>query len=116
MTPEPLRILTLVEAAALLGLHKSTLASLALASIVPGAKTGRAWRFIESDLVAYLRGQYKGEHTCPSTNKPAATSGGRTSPSLATRDYADQLASLIASRRKGSTTSSRRASGRSIPA
>lgn len=43
MIPEPPHVLTLKEAAALLRLHKSTLANLALAGIVKGTKVGRQW-------------------------------------------------------------------------
>lgn len=50
MTSEPLRILNLVEAAALLRVHKSTLADRAKSGLVPAAKVGRAWTFIEQDL------------------------------------------------------------------
>lgn len=54
MTPAPLRVLTLVEAAALLRLHKTTLAGRAKSGLVPAAKVGRAWTFIEQETEAHL--------------------------------------------------------------
>ncbi len=56
-----MRTLNLNEAAALLGMHKETLRAYAAASIIPGCKPGRAWRFIEDDLLNYMRSQYKTE-------------------------------------------------------
>lgn len=47
------RSLGLVEAAALLRVHKNTLAARARARIIPGAKIGKEWAFLEADLVAY---------------------------------------------------------------
>lgn len=67
------RTLNLQEAAMLLGLHPDTLRERAAAAIIPGAKIGRAWRFLESDLIEYFRSRYTGER-CRSTS--AATSGG----------------------------------------
>lgn len=65
--------LTLPEAAKLLRVHKTTLRLRAAAGDVPGAKVGRAWTFIESDLLAHLRSQYQ----CPSTIMSYAESTAR---------------------------------------
>ena len=67
--------LDLKEAADFLGLHPCTLQQRAKAGLVPGAKLGRAWRFLEVDLVIYLRGQYDRERPtprilCPSIGVP----------------------------------------------
>ncbi|PTT35481.1 hypothetical protein DBR23_23460 [Acidovorax sp. HMWF018] len=104
------RSLSLVEAAALLRVHKNTLAARARARIIPGAKIGKEWAFLEADLVAYMRAQYQ-EPLCPSTSKLEPTFGRSTSPSRVTHGYVDQLERLIASKRSASTTRSRQASG-----
>lgn len=55
MTPTPAGAsLSLPEAAAFLGVHPSTLQALAASGAVPGAKVGRAWRFLDVDLVTHL--------------------------------------------------------------
>src|SRR5437763_1471840 len=50
--------LTLRETAALLGLHTNTVRAQARRGIIPGSKVGRGWRFIEADLVAWIRARY----------------------------------------------------------
>ena len=47
--------LNLKEAAALLKIHPVTLQDKARAGEIPGAKIGRAWVFIEFDLLEYIR-------------------------------------------------------------
>ncbi|WP_311316798.1 helix-turn-helix domain-containing protein [Curtobacterium sp. PhB130] len=49
-------ILTAEEAAALLRVSSKTLLSLARNGALPGEKVGRAWRFLKSDVLAYVRG------------------------------------------------------------
>ena len=109
MTNTPLRILNLQEAAALLCVHKTTLSERAKAGLVPAAKVGRAWTFIEQDLVTFLREQY----SCHSTKTPAAKSGGSASRSPATNGYENQLVKLLVQRRKESTTNAKQRSGKS---
>ena len=46
------------EAAAFLRCHPEELRRRAKAGIIPGAKVGRAWVFLEDDLAAYLRSLY----------------------------------------------------------
>lgn len=53
-----IRTLSLLEAATFLGVHKETARQLAASHKLPGAKVGRSWRFLEVDLVAYLRSLY----------------------------------------------------------
>ena len=104
----PLRTVGLVEAAGLVRLHKNTLQERVKAGLIPGAKIGRSWVFLESDLIAYIRSQYPTEKTsCLSTNKRAAPSGGPASPSRVAPGYVGQLEKLIAKRRKSATTSSK---------
>jgi len=95
--------LGLADGARLINIHPGTLRERAAAGIIPGAKIGRAWVFIEADLLEYLRSSYR---PCLSTSAKTAISGGRTSVTLAS-GYAGQLAKLIEQRRKSATVSSR---------
>ena len=55
---EAVRTLSLPEAANFLGIHKETARRLAACHEMPAAKIGRSWRFLEEDLVTYLRSLY----------------------------------------------------------
>ena len=55
---EAVRTLSLPEAANFLGIHKETARRLAACHEMPAAKIGRSWRFLEEDLVTYLRSHY----------------------------------------------------------
>src|SRR5690606_7514260 len=52
-------VLSLEEAAKLLHMEPSTLRRKAAAGEIPGAKPGRNWLFIESDIISHLRANYK---------------------------------------------------------
>lgn len=52
------KILNILEAAQLLGAHKETIRRLVACGKIPGVKIGKGWRFIEQDLVLYMRSQY----------------------------------------------------------
>ncbi|WP_182352655.1 helix-turn-helix domain-containing protein [Legionella sp. PC1000] len=52
------RTLNILEAAKLLGAHKETIRRMAANGLIPAAKIGRGWRFIEEDLVVYIRNKY----------------------------------------------------------
>jgi len=54
---EDTEVLTADEAAKLLRVSTKTVLALARAGALPGEKVGRAWRFVRSDLLDYLRGQ-----------------------------------------------------------
>lgn len=54
--PSPL--LTLRQAAMLLGLHPNTIRNQVSRGIIPGTKIGGNWRFLEADLVAWIRSGY----------------------------------------------------------
>lgn len=54
----PAQFLTLRAAALLLRLHPNTVRTQACRGIIPGTKVGRHWRFIEADLVAWIRASY----------------------------------------------------------
>ncbi|MSQ74014.1 MAG: DNA-binding protein [Betaproteobacteria bacterium] len=79
------------QAAHLLNMHPVTVLEKARAGIIPGAKPGKRWVFVEADLVAYLRGIYpcnrqalqgdgKDERLCHSTSAGARRIGGSASP------------------------------------
>ena len=53
-----MRTLDLAEAAAFLHVHKEELRVRAKRGVVPGARVGRRWVFLEQDLVDYLRSLY----------------------------------------------------------
>ncbi|QDQ40269.1 helix-turn-helix domain-containing protein [Legionella geestiana] len=48
------------EAAQFLGAHKETIRRQAACGELPAVKIGRGWRFIEQDLVTYMRSRYAG--------------------------------------------------------
>ena len=54
--PEVDEVLTTEEAADLLRVSTKTILGLASRGMLPGRKVGRAWRFLRSDLVAYVHG------------------------------------------------------------
>ncbi|MDI1302097.1 MAG: helix-turn-helix domain-containing protein [bacterium] len=77
--------LDLRQAADFLRIHPVTLRIKAAAGEIPGAKVGRAWVFIEVDLVEYLRSRYRARASqgdtleilkCHSTNAKTHPSGG----------------------------------------
>ena len=49
-------VLTTEEAAALLRVSTKTVLSLARTGTLPGEKVGRAWRFLRTDVLSYVRG------------------------------------------------------------
>lgn len=50
--------LDLCHAAAFLRIHPVTLKVKAAAGLIPGARIGRRWVFVEADLLAHVRAQY----------------------------------------------------------
>jgi len=95
------RTLGVIEAAALLRIHKDTLYTKATAGVIPGVKIGRAWVFVEEDLLTYLREQStrKVETPCLYTSKRAVKTGGPKSPTTDGK-YGALLAQMLAERRK----------------
>jgi len=53
---EHVEVLTTEEAAELLRVSTKTVLNLAQKGVLPGEKVGRAWRFLRSDLLEYVRG------------------------------------------------------------
>jgi len=93
------KLLTIAEAATTLRLHPVTLRALAAAGGIPAFKLGRAWRFVEIDLLAWARAHYRRadavgdkESTCRYTNVPIAASGGPRSACRTEAAYADLVA------------------------
>jgi hypothetical protein len=95
-----LKTLGLKEAAAFVRCHPEELRRRVKAGIVPGAKVGRAWVFLEDDLAAYLRSFYavprqalqvtlRKELECHFAN--AAVSGGSTFMPHPGNEYAELL-------------------------
>ena len=61
---------TLKEAADFLKIHPDTLRERTLGGIIPGAKIGKAWVFIEEDLAQYIRKNYrKADDLTPKNSK-----------------------------------------------
>ncbi|MGH9806834.1 MAG: helix-turn-helix domain-containing protein [Terriglobia bacterium] len=90
----------LQQAANFLRCHPEELRRRAKAGLIPGAKVGRAWVFLEEDLAAYLRTLYpqsrqalqvtlRKEMQCHFAN--AAVSGGSTSSLQTGSEYAKLL-------------------------
>jgi len=52
------RLLTLRETAAFLNLHPNTIRAQVRRGTLPGAKIGRGWRFLEADLIVWMRSRY----------------------------------------------------------
>lgn len=71
-----MRTLDIIEAANFLKCGEDTVRELAAAGDMPSAKVGRAWVFVDVDLIDWLRSQYK---SCHSINE--VKSIGRASPS-----------------------------------
>jgi len=95
-----MRTLLLIEAAAFLKMHPEELRRRAKLGVIPGAKAGRAWVFIEDDLADYIRSLYasprqalqvtlRKEMECHFAN--AAVSGGSVSSLPTGSEYAELL-------------------------
>ena len=94
--------LTLKEASLFLKVHPEELRQRAKAGLIPGAKVGRAWVFLQDDLASYLRSLYsrprqalrvtlrKEVETCHFAD--VVQSGGSTYSLPAENEYANLLA------------------------
>jgi len=79
-------ILTVEQAATLLGVRPATVRALAAGGIIPATKVGKPWRFDENLLREWLATKSRENmKTWPSTNVPALTSGRSGSKSLGAR-------------------------------
>lgn len=100
--------LDLDAAAEFVGLHPDTLRERAASGIIPGCKIGKEWRFLDVDLIGYMRGQYRREPQCRSSSADA--SGGSTY-GTAEDELDARLAQATRTRPSASTTSLRLACG-----
>ena len=108
-----MQTLGLEDAAKFLRIHPKTLAKRAAAGLIPGVKEGRAWVFLEIDLVTHLRSKYlrrvsKGEHEesslCHSTIEKTRLCGGLILP-IRDNAYSEALGLATATKRRNTTTS-----------
>jgi len=104
-----MKTLNLVEAAQFLHVHQTTLQKRARDGDIPGVKIGRAWVFVDVDLLDYLRSQYrrralqgdaKEVMKCHSTNAKIVPIGGLNS--MLTDDEYRKALELPTGKRPGS--------------
>lgn len=92
------------EASAFLKIHPDTLSAMAKAKEIPGAKIGRRWVFIKSDLIEHIRSKYQVEEKpkCHSLSEVLSTGSicGIQKPGRGS----DDLRALHAKRKLSSTT------------
>jgi Helix-turn-helix domain len=112
---QPLRTLTLNEAAAFLHMHPEEVRIRAKRGLVPGAKAGRRWIFLEIDLVEFVRSLYpvrrqalqvtSQEAVCHLSSAKSRRCGGSTSSRQTASEYDDLLRLPTVKRPRNSTTS-----------
>lgn len=103
--------LSLEEASAFLHIHSVTLLRKAQAGIIPGAKIGKRWIFLQVDLMSFVRSQYVrqallGEaevSQCHSSSAKTRRTGGLNSQSTEKR-YNEVLGLRIKDKPRNSTT------------
>ncbi len=61
--PSQIKTMNIIEASQFLGAHKETIRRRVASGEIPAVKIGRGWRFIEHDLVLYMRSQYSNRVT-----------------------------------------------------
>jgi hypothetical protein len=115
--------LDLEQAAAFLHMHPEEVRRRAKLGLLPGAKPGKAWVFIDDDLVAYVRARYayprqalqvtsrKEQQSCHSTN--AETRGGSISPRHQESALDALLKQKVKPKPKNCTIASKRKAGAS---
>lgn len=108
--------LDLAAAAAFLGLHPDTLRERTAAGIVPGAKIGKEWRFLESDLRDYFRAQYGAKGKPKKWRSTVGAQSGGSISGTAGAELDDLLEHQSKRPRSGSTTNLRLVSGKNAKA
>lgn len=110
------RTLDLNEAAAFLRMHPEEVRTRAKRGLIPGAKPGRSWVFLESDLAEFLRSLYplrrqalqvttSEEAICHLSSARSRRCGGSTSSRQTASEYDDLLRPTTVKRLRSSTTS-----------
>ena len=105
------RILTLTQAARLLKAHPDTVSEAIRERGLPAARLGRAYLFIEDDLIDWVRQQYSAplqgsqapqreKQACASIAEASAAPGGSTSPYRAASALSAALAPQTKPRRR----------------
>src|SRR3972149_8653122 len=105
-----MQTLSLIEAAQFLKMHPEEVRRRARMGLVPGAKAGKRWVFIEDDLVSYLRSFYAasrqalvGDRSEPCQSTNAEVRGGFASPRQAA-SLLDALLRQKTSKPRGNST------------
>src|SRR3984957_12531011 len=107
------RTLSLDEAAAFLHMHPEEVRIRVKRGLLPGAKTGRRWVFLEIDLVEFVRSLYPVRRQALQVTSQEAVchfesvgrSGGSTSSPPVVSEYDDLLRPASRPRRRNCTTS-----------
>jgi HD-like signal output (HDOD) protein len=105
--------LNLKQAAAFLHMHLEEVRSRAKRGLIPGAKTGRRWVFLEDDLADFVRSRYASPRQALQVTKESSIchyaselrSGSSTSARQTASEYADLLRLKTKPKPKNSTTS-----------
>src|SRR5579863_9173011 len=111
-SPPPLRTLALDEAAVFLHMHPEEVRTRAKRGLIPGAKAGRRWVFLEIDLVEFVRSLYPVRRQALQVTSQEAVchfesvgrSGGSTSSPPVVSEYDDLLRPATRPRRRNCTT------------
>jgi hypothetical protein len=116
-----MRTLDLTEAATFLKMHSEEVRRRAKLGQLPGSKPGKAWVFLEEDLVEYLRSRYASHRQALEVTltkelkqchlQNAEIRGGSILPRHQVSALDVLLERKIKSRRKSSTTNSKRNAG-----
>lgn len=107
------KTLNLLEAAALLHMHPEEVRTRAKRGLIPGAKPGKRWVFLEDDLAEFVRSLYTAPRQGPRVESKdglcryanADKHGGLSSARQTVREYADLLKPTTKQKLKSSTTS-----------
>lgn len=99
------RILSLAQASRMLKAHPETITEAIRSRKLPATKVGRAWVFVDDDLIGWVRTQYHqpesaGSTECGSTDAARVVSGGSTSARQAAVDLTAALAPRTKPRRR----------------
>ena len=109
-----MKTLGLKQAAVFLHMSASSVQKKAKAGLIPAAKPGKNWVFVQDDLVAYLRSLYAGRGQAPLSGSSeekslchysnAVKPGGLISQLQTEREYADLLGLPEENSRRSTTT------------